>query len=276
MKKTRLDLHLAQKELSVSRERAKREIIAGWVKVDGETVREPSRKITGSETISIQRPGGVFVSRGGEKLEKALDSFFIDVTGLIAADLGASTGGFTDCLIKRGAAFVYAIDVGYGQLDYSLRSDNRVKPIEKFNVRNLTPDIFDRKVDFITADLSFISILKTADPIAKTFPGSFGVFLVKPQFEALKSEHKKGVVKDPDCHVSILTRVIKGLSDVGYFPLGLTWSPVKGPAGNIEYLLYFKIGESTSCREIDFDIECTVNSVVENSHLELNTPAVKP
>ena len=155
--KFRLDKFLADKKFSDSREKAKREILSGWVKVNGETIRDASCMIEGSETIVVERPGGLFVSRGGEKLARALSYFEIPVKGFVCADLGSSTGGFTDCLLKNSAAKVYSIDVGYGQLDYALRKDPRVVVMERTNARSIEKSVFSEKIDFITADLSFIS-----------------------------------------------------------------------------------------------------------------------
>lgn len=241
MKKARLDKYLAEHGYSDSREKAKREILAGWVKVNGATCRDASATITGDESIEVSRPKGLFVSRGGYKLERALGYFDIDVKGFTVLDLGASTGGFTDCLLKRNAAKVYAVDVGYGQLDYSLRNDERVVVMERTNARLLTPDHFgDDQIQFIVSDLSFISFTKVFPVIRELFPDCRGVTLIKPQFEAEKGEHKKGVVKDMAVHKLILTRVIDALVLDGLLPLGLTWSPVKGPKGNIEFLLYYR------------------------------------
>lgn len=269
MKKIRLDQHLAQNSLSVSREKAKSEIIAGWVKINGETVREPKKMITGQENITIQRPGGTFVSRGGEKLKSALKTFAIDVSGKVIADLGASTGGFTDCLLQAGAQKVYAVDVGYGQLDYKLRQDSRVIVYERTNVKNLRKDMFTKKVDFITADLSFISLTKVIDTITEIFSPVSGVFLLKPQFEALPGEHKKGVVRKPEIHQAIIHRTLNAVQKKGLCIRGLHYSPIKGPAGNIEFLLHFSCGEDETGRDID--IEKLTSETVARAHSELSS-----
>ncbi len=245
-RKKRLDAHLAESNRSESREKARREILAGWVKVNGETIRKPSYMVSGEEQIVIERPGGVYVSRGGEKLEYALDHFQIDLTGRVVADLGASTGGFTHCMLSRGAAFVYAVDVGYGQLDYRLRDNPCVCVMERTHVKDLTPPHFDRKVDFVAADLSFISIVKVFDVISSVFPDADYLFLIKPQFEALPGEHKKGVVKDPKIHLAILSRVLTALSDKGMRMRGVCHSPLKGPAGNIEFFVYGNYADELS------------------------------
>ncbi len=262
----RIDAYLSENGLSESTDKAKREIIAGWVMVDGETVRIPSRVITGREKISVERPGGDFASRGGEKLQHALKFFNISIKGLIVADLGASTGGFTDCLLQNGAKKAYSIDVGYGILDYRLRVDKRVVVKEKTNVRNLTKEDFDDPIDFVTADLSFISILKVFDKINELFSPADGIILLKPQFEARPKEHHKGVIKEKEDHCNILKRVIHRLLDKGMQFNGLHFSPLMGPAGNIEFLLYFNTGgdnnREKSCEEIDVIID----DVIDEAH----------
>ncbi len=269
MKKIRLDLYLAENAFSQTREKAKKDILAGWVKVNGETIRTVSRLITGDEIISVERKGGDFVSRGGEKLSRALEKFGIDISGKTILDLGASTGGFTDCLLKNGASIVYAVDVGYGQLDYSLRTDTRVIVMERKNAKDLTIDDFDRKIDFITADLSFISIVKVIDKIKHLFEDTCGVILIKPQFESMPGEHKKGVVKNPDIHKLILSRTIKALININVEFKDLTWSPLKGPAGNIEFLFYFKINKADLEKKEPAGMHNIISDVVNQAHEEL-------
>jgi len=269
MKKIRLDAFLAEKGLSQSREKGRREIIAGWVKINGETFRDPSKKISGDEEVTVERPGGLYVSRGGEKLKKALDYFGIELNGKTALDLGASTGGFTDCMLKNGAVKVYAVDVGYNQLDYSLRTDSRVVVMEKIHARDINASMFNDRIDFFTADLSFISILKVLPSVASLFNKIEGVILLKPQFEAESSQQKKGVVRNADYHVEILTRVVSGIIEAGFIPCGITFSPIKGPAGNIEFLVYLKRGYEydSPVRMID---ESHINEVVKSAHNELS------
>ncbi|HOV09913.1 MAG TPA: TlyA family RNA methyltransferase [Spirochaetota bacterium] len=262
MKYIRLDFFLAQNGISASREKAKREIISGWVKVNGETVRDPSRKISGEETVVVERPGGEFVSRGGEKLKKAIEFFNIDLSGKICLDIGASTGGFTDCMLKSGASKVYAVDVGYNQLDYSLRIDSRVVVMEKTHARDLKKEMFQEGIDFFTADLSFISILKVLPVIGSIFDSIEGVILIKPQFEADPKEHKKGVVRDAQKHIEILHRVLNGISMLNFIPIDLTFSPIKGPAGNIEFLLYLRKGYG----EVSMVSEDLISKVVHEAH----------
>jgi 23S rRNA (cytidine1920-2'-O)/16S rRNA (cytidine1409-2'-O)-methyltransferase len=266
--KIRLDEYLWEKGLSESRDKAKKEIIAGWVKVNGETVREAGRSISGEEIVQVGRPGGRFASRGGEKLEHALKFFNILVKDKIAADLGASTGGFTDCLLKNGACKVYAIDVGYGLLAHNLRTDPRVIIKEKTNVRKLTKNDFNDRIEFITVDLSFISVIKIFDILKKIFTSASGIILIKPQFEAKPDEHEKGVVKEKYLHINILKRVIGSLVKNEVAFKGLHFSPIKGPAGNIEFLLYF---DNTLNHEIDSlkDIDIIIENVVNEAHKEL-------
>lgn len=267
MSKTRIDKYLADNNLSESREKAKREIIAGWVKVNGETVRDPSRTIAGTEEIIVARPQGLYVSRGGEKLAKAISEFSLTLQNMTTLDLGASTGGFTDCMLKNGAVKVYAIDVGYGQLDYSLRTDSRVVSHERMNARAIEKDIFHDKIDFITADLSFISFTKVFPRIQELFPATPGVALLKPQFESESKEGFKGVVRKEKDHIQILQRVISRLIELGMQFIDITFSPIKGPKGNIEYLLYYKTTGDNS--DVDGIME-KVSQIVKKSHLELN------
>jgi 23S rRNA (cytidine1920-2'-O)/16S rRNA (cytidine1409-2'-O)-methyltransferase len=269
MKKIRLDAYLAEKGLSQSREKGRREIIAGWVKVNGETFRDPAKKINGDEDVTVERPGGLFVSRGGYNLKKALDYFGIELSGKTAVDLGASTGGFTDCMLKNGAVKVYAVDVGYNQLDYSLRTDSRVVVMEKTHARDINASMFSDKIDFFTADLSFISILKVLPALSSIFAKIEGIILLKPQFEAESFQHKKGVVKSSENHIEILKRVISGIIDTGFYPCGITFSPIKGPAGNIEFLVYLKRGYGHDSSVISVDDDA-ISEVVKSAHIELD------
>lgn len=269
--KVRLDIFLSRQGMSASREAARREIIAGWVRVNGETVRQPARLVAGTEAITVERPGGVFVSRGGEKLLKALRHFGINLAGKVAVDLGASTGGFTDCMLREGALMVYAVDVGYGQFDYTLRMDPRVRLMERTNVRDLVPADFDREVDFIAADLSFISIAKVYGNIMALFPGGCGIILIKPQFEAMKGEHKKGVIRKAGTHREVLGRVMTSLTGAGMIVRGLTWSPIRGPKGNIEFLLWFQNRESEGAAGFSGpELERLIDETVEDAHRELD------
>lgn len=266
MKNIRLDVYLAEKGISLSREKAKKEILAGWVTVNNETVRNPSFKIKGNEAVNVQRPGGIYVSRGGDKLKHALEVFGIDITDKTALDLGASTGGFTDCMLRAGAAKVYSVDVGYNQLDYSLRIDKRVVVMEKTHARDIREDMFPGGFDFFTADLSFISILKVLPSVINISGNIEGVVLVKPQFEAMPGQQKKGVVRSISDHEEILERVLGGIVALGFSLKGLTWSPIKGPAGNIEFLAYI----ASPAAGKGEDLHQIVKEVASSAHNMLN------
>ncbi len=266
MKRIRLDIFLVENGYSESREKAKKEILAGWVRVNGETIRAPSARIQGKEDVLVERPRGMFVSRGGEKLNYALEHFRIDVNGKICADLGASTGGFTDCLLRAGARKVYAVDVGYGQLDYSLRQDERVVVMERIHVKDLHSEQFTDPVDFVTADLSFISITRVFPVICGLFSPIPGVILIKPQYEAERNEHKKGVVRDKDVCINIVLKVVKKLTEQGLAVMGLVHSPIKGPAGNIEFLLYFKTGSAENGTISENELAWVVNEKVSHAY----------
>ena len=270
MKRIRLDTFLTEHGFSQSREKAKREIISGWVKVNGETLRNPSSKITGTEEILIERPGGLFVSRGGEKLIHAIKEFNMDLTGQIAVDIGASTGGFTDCMLKMGAIKVYAIDVGYNQMDYTLRINPQVVVIEKTNAKDIKKNLFTEKIDFFTADLSFISILKVLPHIYDIFDNIMGIILIKPQFEAETFQQTKGVVKNMEYHKEILEKVADGILKIGFFIDKITYSPIKGPAGNIEFFfLIRKEVNLTNNQIIDYNLLNKIDEIVEIAHIKI-------
>ena len=255
MGKIRLDQRVFDLGLSESREKAKALIMAGSVYVDGQKQTKPGAPVTEEADIEVKGEKLPFVSRGGLKLQKALEEFSLDPTGLVCIDCGASTGGFTDCLLQRGAKRVYAVDVGYGQLAWSLRCDERVTVMERTNARNLTPDMFSEKMDMAVMDMSFIS-LRLVLPAVRSLlaEGGQAVCLVKPQFEAGREKvGKKGVVRDPAVHLEVLERFCTDVGDMGFSLAGLTYSPVRGPEGNIEYLAWLKTdGESISpnCEEI--------------------------
>lgn len=240
MEKERLDVLLVEKGLAVSRERAKTSIMAGLVFVDGQKVDKAGTMVSSQANITVTGNSIKYVSRGGLKLEKALGYFAIDINKKVMADVGASTGGFTDCALQHGAARVYAIDVGYGQLAWSLRTDNRVINMERTNIRTITPDAIGELLDFVSIDVAFISLDKVL-PVVKNILSSSGtiVALIKPQFEAGREKvGKKGVVRDPQVHIEVIVRIVSTACNLGFTPLGLTYSPVKGPEGNIEYLIY--------------------------------------
>jgi 23S rRNA (cytidine1920-2'-O)/16S rRNA (cytidine1409-2'-O)-methyltransferase len=239
-KKERIDVLLVNKGLASSRERAKSCIMAGLVFVDGEKIDKAGTAVSVDAELRLQGDALPYVSRGGLKLEKALQEFGISIDGKIMMDVGASTGGFTDCALKNGATRVYAIDVGYGQLAWSLRNDTRVVLMERTNIRYVTNEQITEPIDFITIDVSFISLGKVL-PVVCRFLKDAGqmVVLIKPQFEAGREKvGKKGVVRDPEVHLDVILKVLKTSMDLGLNPLGLTYSPITGPEGNIEYLLY--------------------------------------
>ena len=241
--KERLDVILVKQGFAPSREKAKAILMAGNVFVDGQ--REDKAGTTFDESkIHIEIKGSTlkYVSRGGLKLEKAMAEFPIKLTHTVCMDIGASTGGFTDCMLQNGAAKVYAIDVGHGQLAWKLRSDERVICMEKTNFRYVTPEDIGEQIDFATVDVSFISLTKILVP-ARNLLRSEGcmVCLIKPQFEAGKDKvGKKGVVRNPKVHEEVVHKIVDYADMIGFNVKGLTYSPIKGPEGNIEYLLFIK------------------------------------
>ncbi len=239
-KKVRLDILLADRGLCPSRERAKTTVMAGLVYVDGQKADKPGQLVGADAALDVREDGVGFVSRGGLKLQKALDDFAIDVSGRAALDCGASTGGFTDCLLKRGARRVWAIDVGYGQLAWNLRNDPRVTCMERFNVRHLTPEHLDERPDLAVIDVSFISLGLVLPVVAQTLDRRREIVcLVKPQFEAGRERvGKNGVVRDAAVHRDVLDAFCAMVERSGLFVRGVTFSPVKGPKGNIEFLAH--------------------------------------
>lgn len=243
--KKRLDGILVEKGLVSGRDRAKAMIMAGLVYVDGQKADKPGIQIDENAAVQV-REGPKYVSRGGLKLEKALSVFPISLTGLACMDIGASTGGFTDCMLQNGATRVYAVDVGYGQLAWSLRSDERVTVLERTNIRYLTREKLGTTVDFASADVSFIS-LRLVLPVARELLHDVGemICLVKPQFEAGRGNvGKKGVVRDEGVHLTVVRDIAGFAAENGFSVLGLDFSPVKGPEGNIEYLMHLKKSDS--------------------------------
>lgn len=232
---------LVRRGLAPSREKAQAIILTGDVAVEGQTVTRPATLVAEEAEVAVVAPPR-FVSRGGEKLDHALEAFGLDVRGAVALDVGASTGGFTDCLLQRGAAHVYAVDVGYGQLDYRLRADPRVTVLERTNIRHLETLPGGVLAGLATVDVSFISLTKVLEPVARLLtPGSPIVALVKPQFEARKQEVRRGgVVRDPMVHAAVLGRVAARAVGRGFRIRGLTTSPLLGPAGNREFFLLLR------------------------------------
>ncbi len=240
MAKTRLDQRVFELGYAESRERAKALILAGAIYVDGERQTRPGTTLKEGAAVEFRGAKLPYVSRGGLKLEKALDEFSIDPAGLVCVDCGASTGGFTDCLLQRGARHVYAVDVGYGQLAWSLRNDERVTVMERTNARDLTRAMFPEAMDLAVMDMSFISLRLVLPAVRSVLaPAGQAVCLVKPQFEAGREKvGKKGVVRDPEVHREVLERFIQDSAETGFALRGLTFSPVRGPEGNIEYLAW--------------------------------------
>lgn len=260
----RLDVLLHQKGYFGTRNQAAAAVLAGMVRVNGQKSDKPGTKYDpGVQIEVVSLPA--YVSRGGYKLEKALQVFGVDLAGRVVLDVGASAGGFTDCALQHGAARVYAVDVGYGQLAWKLRTDPRVVVIERTNIKELNPASLDCKPDFVTIDVSFISLGKVMPRVAELVDGKArGIALVKPQFEAGRDKvGKKGVVRTPDIHRQVLHQVCAMVSGNGWGVMGLDFSPIRGPEGNIEYLLYFDL---SGPRELSPDL---IPRVVEMAHSEL-------
>lgn len=240
--KERLDVLLVKRNLAESREKAKAVIMSGIVYVDGQ--KEDKAGASFPETVQIEVRGSTlkYVSRGGLKLEKAMTRFGLTLEGKICMDVGASTGGFTDCMLQNGAGKVYAVDVGHGQLAWKLRNDERVVCMEKTNIRYVTPEDVADEIQFVSIDVSFISLTKVLGPVkALMEPGGEMVCLIKPQFEAGREKvGKKGVVREKSVHLEVIERVAAFAGSIGFEALHLDFSPIKGPEGNIEYLLHLK------------------------------------
>ena len=263
--KERLDILLVKKGLCPSREKAKASIMAGIVYVDGQKSDKAGNMVDENAEILVKSNICPYVSRGGLKLEKSMKAWDLNLEDKVCMDIGASTGGFTDCMLQNGASKVYAIDVGYGQLDYKLRIDERVVNMEKCNVRYLDTETIAEPIDFISIDVSFIS-LKLIFPVCAKVLDDDGqiVCLVKPQFEAGREQvGKKGIVRDKNVHREVIENVIQYAEDNGFYPVGLTFSPVTGAKGNIEYLLALS-KRSNMC----YNVSC-IQDVVDNSHAEL-------
>lgn len=243
MKKIRLDQLLVEKGLAESREKARRVILAGQVLVDGQPSPKPGQALSPDRGI-VLKEAERFVSRGGEKLEGAMEAFKLDLTGKVCLDIGSSTGGFTDCMLQHGAVKVYAVDVGKGQLHWKLREDPRVTVMEGVNARYLTPAKFAESADFASIDTSFISLTNILPAVKGLLkPGGEIVSLIKPQFEAGKEEVDKGrgVITDPAIHETVVSKIRKfGTEELCLEWLGLATSPLKGPKGNVEFLAYWK------------------------------------
>ncbi len=261
--KQRLDAAVVSRGLSASREKAKAFIMEGLVFVNGLRVDKAGAQVTEDDVV-VLKGGEEFVSRGGKKLKKAVELYGLSFEGMVCADIGASTGGFTDCMLRHGAERVYAVDVGYGQLAWKLRNDPRVVNLERTNARALSENDIPEPLDFFSADVAFISLKLVVPPVSRLArEGARCVCLIKPQFEAGREKvGKKGVVRDPEVHAEVIKRVIGYLEGADIGVKALTFSPIKGPEGNIEYLA---LGEKGSGTSGDIDIK----RVVGEAHAEL-------
>ncbi|BCK78415.1 TlyA family rRNA (cytidine-2'-O)-methyltransferase [Vescimonas fastidiosa] len=262
--KTRLDVLLTERGLLDSRQKAQATIMSGIVFVNGQRVDKVGTAVSNDALIEIRGTTLPYVSRGGLKLEKAMQTFPLTLTGKICADIGASTGGFTDCMLQNGAKKVYAVDVGYGQLDWKLRNDARVVCMERTNARYLTHEEIPEELDFASVDVSFISL-------KLIFPALYGLLreggeiacLIKPQFEAGREKvGKKGVVRDPAVHLDVLEHFLIHAKENHFTVLGITYSPIRGPEGNIEYLGFLRKSEEP-------DAAVDLQAIVEASHTAL-------
>lgn len=240
--KERLDVLLVKKNLAESREKAKAVIMSGIVYVDGQKEDKAGSMFEDTALVEVRGSTLKYVSRGGLKLEKAMEQFGVGLSGKVCMDVGASTGGFTDCMLQNGAKKVYSVDVGHGQLAWKLRNDERVVCMEKTNIRYVTPEEIPERIQFVSIDVSFISLTKVLGPVqALMEPEGDVVCLIKPQFEAGREKvGKKGVVRDPAVHLEVIQMVASFAGSIGLEALHLDFSPIKGPEGNIEYLLHLK------------------------------------
>lgn len=244
--KERLDVLLVRNGLAVSREKAKAVIMAGSVYVNGQKEEKAGTMFPDTAKIEVRGNTLKYVSRGGLKLEKAMEQFAIKLEGKVCMDVGASTGGFTDCMLKNGAIQVYAVDVGHGQLDWGLRNDPRVVCMEKTNIRYVQPEDIEKPVEFASIDVSFISLTKVLLPVRNLLAADGQIVcLIKPQFEAGREKvGKKGVVRDASVHLEVIEKVMNYAEEQNFALLALDFSPIKGPEGNIEYLLHLQKKEA--------------------------------
>lgn len=286
--KERLDVLLVKRNLAESREKAKAIIMSGNVYVDGQKEDKAGSMFPDTVTIEVKGLQLKYVSRGGLKLEKAIDQYSISLEGKICMDVGSSTGGFTDCMLQNGAIKVYAVDVGTNQLAWKLRQDERVVSMEKTNIRYLEPNQIPDSIDFISIDVAFISLTKVMQPVRELLKDQGEVVcLIKPQFEAGREKvGKKGVVRDPMVHIEVIEKVICHVVSLGFRILNLDFSPIKGPEGNIEYLLHIQKSQvpfNTTDEEITLkdccpyadnenmgDLSSYINDIVNAAHDTLN------
>lgn len=267
MAKKRLDQLVVEYGIAESREKAKALIMAGQIYADNQKADKPGT--TYGENVKIELRGNKlkYVSRGGLKLEKAVNSFDLDLNGMITMDVGASTGGFTDCMLQNGAKKVYAVDVGYGQLDWKLRNDERVVNLERTNVRYITREQISDEIEFFSVDVAFISLSLVLPPVRKLLADNAeAVCLIKPQFEAGRDKvGKKGVVRDISIHIEVIEKIYNFCLENGFDVLALDYSPIKGPEGNIEYLIHIRKSDAPTAAE-GIDIE----ALAKRSHVELD------
>ena len=264
--KQRLDIYLVENGLVSGRDLAKSLIMEGKVYVNNQKADKAGEQVSEKDKVELRGEVLKYVSRGGLKLEKAMNTFSIKLDGLVAMDIGASTGGFTDCMLQNGAAKVYSVDVGYGQLAWKLRTDERVVNMERTNIRYVTKEDIGEELDFASIDVAFIS-LKLVLPVAANLLRENGelVALIKPQFEAGREKvGKKGVVRDPSVHREVIEEVTVFAQNNGLEILGIDFSPIRGPEGNIEYLMYVRKNSQTEIKDFTEEIA----SLVEKSHLE--------
>mgnify|MGYP000130518428 CR=1 FL=1 len=267
-KKTRLDVLLTERGLCESRQKAQATIMAGLVFVDGQRSDKPGTPVAEDASVEVRGHALRYVSRGGLKLEKAMQTFPITLEGKVCADIGASTGGFTDCMLQNGATKVYSVDVGQGQLAWKLRNDERVVCMEQTNFRYVTPEDIPDALDFASVDVSFISLTKILIParnLLKT--GGQMVCLIKPQFEAGRGKvGKNGVVREPQIHEEVIRKIIDYADSIGFEVLHLEYSPIKGPEGNIEYLLHIRKPEEISEEKLaltEHEAESALQTIIE-------------
>ena len=271
--KERLDVLLVQNGLAPSREKAKVLIMAGEVLVNGQREDKAGSTFPVSAQITLKNTKPFpFVSRGGLKLDKAVTCFHLNLQGRVCMDVGSSTGGFTDCMLQNGAVLVYSVDVGHGQLDWKLREDPRVVCMERTNIRYVVPGDIAEPPSFVSVDVSFISLTKVLGPVKKLMtPEGELVTLIKPQFEAGREKvGKKGVVRDPAVHREVIDMVVRFVRSIGLHPAGLDFSPIKGPEGNIEYLLYSRKTADPDAGAQDPVTEEKIREAVARAHQELD------
>lgn len=268
MAKERLDVLLVSRGLAESREKAKAIIMSGNVYVDGQKEDKAGSNFPAEAVIEVRGNTLKYVSRGGLKLEKAMENFDVTLAGKICMDVGSSTGGFTDCMLQNGAVKVYAVDVGHGQLAWKLRNDERVVCMEKTNIRYVTPEDVADKINFSSIDVSFISLTKVLGPVKELLSDDGQIVcLIKPQFEAGREKvGKHGVVRDSAVHLEVIEKVIDFAISIGFEVLNLEFSPVKGPEGNIEYLLHLQKHTEGSYTDVPFEAA----QVVEKAHAVLD------